>query len=156
MPSFRRNVPSQSCGLKQNWLAMQGHEVKKGTRSYNPNFLLKITYGTWNGRFSLTIPFPASGNKPCAFHKSRFLSYFPCFEKWMEACEITLLSVYPCILYFWSSMRSVSMLSGCHHGMARPQVADGGDALQIWRVAENILNKQSWTTDKRRTSSFTP
>jgi hypothetical protein len=31
----------------------------------------------------------------------------------------------------------------CHHGMARPQVADGGDGLQIWRVAANILNKQS-------------
>jgi hypothetical protein len=31
----------------------------------------------------------------------------------------------------------------CHHGMARPQVADGGEGLQIWRVAANILNKQS-------------
>jgi hypothetical protein len=30
----------------------------------------------------------------------------------------------------------------CHHGMARPQVADGVDALRIWRVAANILNKQ--------------
>jgi hypothetical protein len=30
-----------------------------------------------------------------------------------------------------------------HHGMARPQVADGGDGLQIWRAAANILNKQS-------------
>jgi hypothetical protein len=29
----------------------------------------------------------------------------------------------------------------CHHGMARPQVADGGDALQFWRQAANILNK---------------
>jgi hypothetical protein len=29
--------------------------------------------------------------------------------------------------------------------MARPQVADGGDALQVWRVAANILNKQSRT-----------
>jgi hypothetical protein len=28
--------------------------------------------------------------------------------------------------------------------MARPQVADGGNSLQIWRVAANILNKQSW------------
>jgi hypothetical protein len=26
--------------------------------------------------------------------------------------------------------------------MARPQVADGGYALQIWRVAANILNKR--------------
>jgi hypothetical protein len=31
----------------------------------------------------------------------------------------------------------------CHHGMVHPQVADGGDGLQIWRVAANILNKQS-------------
>jgi hypothetical protein len=37
----------------------------------------------------------------------------------------------------------------CHHGMARPQVADGGDDLQIWRVSANILNKQSQTADKR-------
>jgi hypothetical protein len=26
----------------------------------------------------------------------------------------------------------------CHHGMARPQVADGGNGLQIWRVVANI------------------
>ena len=30
----------------------------------------------------------------------------------------------------------------CHHGMARPQVPDG------WRVAANVLNKQSRTVDK--------
>jgi hypothetical protein len=35
----------------------------------------------------------------------------------------------------------------CHHGMARPQVADG-DGLQVWRVAANILNKLSRTADK--------
>jgi hypothetical protein len=34
------------------------------------------------------------------------------------------------------------------NGMACPQVLDGGDGLQIWRVAENILNKQSWRADK--------
>jgi hypothetical protein len=28
----------------------------------------------------------------------------------------------------------------CHNDMARPQVADGGDGLQIWRVAAIILN----------------
>jgi hypothetical protein len=33
----------------------------------------------------------------------------------------------------------------CHHGMARTQVADGGEALQFWRAAANILNKQSRT-----------
>jgi hypothetical protein len=36
----------------------------------------------------------------------------------------------------------------CHHGMGRPQVADRGDGLQIWRVAANILNKQSLTADR--------
>jgi hypothetical protein len=36
----------------------------------------------------------------------------------------------------------------CHHGVARPQVADRGDGLQIWRVAANILNKQWWTANR--------
>jgi hypothetical protein len=33
----------------------------------------------------------------------------------------------------------------CHHGMARPQVADGGEALQVWGIAAHIFNKQSRT-----------
>jgi hypothetical protein len=36
----------------------------------------------------------------------------------------------------------------CHYGLARPQVADGGDGLQIWRVPENMLNKQSRTAKR--------
>jgi hypothetical protein len=35
-----------------------------------------------------------------------------------------------------------------HHGMARPQLVDGGDCLQIWRVVANILNKQSRSDDR--------
>jgi hypothetical protein len=42
----------------------------------------------------------------------------------------------------------------CHHGMARPKVVDGGEGLQIWRVATNILNKQSRTADKGWSSSL--
>jgi hypothetical protein len=42
----------------------------------------------------------------------------------------------------------------CHHGMVCPQVAVGGDALQVWRVAANVLNKQLWTADKGWSSSF--
>jgi hypothetical protein len=38
--------------------------------------------------------------------------------------------------------------------MAHPQVADEGDALQFWRVAVNILNKQSRTEDKGWSSSW--
>jgi hypothetical protein len=42
----------------------------------------------------------------------------------------------------------------CHHSMARPQVADGDEGLQIWRVAANILNKQSRTADRGWPSSL--
>jgi hypothetical protein len=42
----------------------------------------------------------------------------------------------------------------CHHGMARAQVANGGDALQFWRAPANILNKQSQTADKGWFSSL--
>jgi hypothetical protein len=42
----------------------------------------------------------------------------------------------------------------CNHGMARPQVADGGDAFQFWRAAANILSKQSRTADKGWPSSL--
>jgi hypothetical protein len=38
--------------------------------------------------------------------------------------------------------------------MARPQVADGAEGLQIWRVAANILNNQSRTADKGWPSSL--
>jgi hypothetical protein len=35
-----------------------------------------------------------------------------------------------------------------HHSMACSWVADGGDSLQIWKVAVNILNKQLQTANK--------
>jgi hypothetical protein len=38
--------------------------------------------------------------------------------------------------------------------MARPKVADEGDALQVWKVAANILNKKSRTADKGWSSSL--
>lgn len=34
------------------------------------------------------------------------------------------------------------------HGVSPSWVADGGDGLQIWRVAANILSKESRTTKK--------
>jgi hypothetical protein len=39
--------------------------------------------------------------------------------------------------YIWDNVKCVP----CHYGMAL-QVADGGDGLQIWRVAAIVLNKQ--------------
>jgi len=38
--------------------------------------------------------------------------------------------------------------------MANPQVADGKDDLQIWRLAVNILNKQFWTANKGWSSNL--
>jgi hypothetical protein len=40
-----------------------------------------------------------------------------------------------------------------HHSMAHPWVADGGNSLQIWRIAVNILNKQLRTAHKKWSSS---
>jgi hypothetical protein len=45
-------------------------------------------------------------------------------------------------------LSNICCVGPSHHCMARPWVADEGDALQIWRVAANILNK-SRTADKR-------
>jgi hypothetical protein len=39
-----------------------------------------------------------------------------------------------------------------HHSMALPQVADGGNVLQLSRVA--ALNKQPWTDEKGWSYSF--
>jgi hypothetical protein len=38
--------------------------------------------------------------------------------------------------------------AACHHGMARPQLEDGGDGLQMCKVATKVVNKQLWTADK--------
>lgn len=35
----------------------------------------------------------------------------------------------------------------CRHDMVHPQVADVEDGLQMWRVAPDVLNKQSRTAD---------
>jgi hypothetical protein len=58
-------------------------------------------------------------------------------------------------LPFFTGLRDIHVKwVACHHGMARPRVADGGEGLQVWRVAANILNKQSRTADKGWSSSL--
>jgi len=39
------------------------------------------------------------------------------------------------------SLQSSCHVGSWHHGMTRPRVAVGGNGLQIWRVAANVLNK---------------
>jgi hypothetical protein len=53
----------------------------------------------------------------------------------------------PCFM-FLSSFISFSFSLPSHHGMVRPGVAYGGDGFQMWKVAANMLNKQSQTADK--------
>jgi len=48
----------------------------------------------------------------------------------------------------------LSSAGPCHHRMARPRVADGGDGLQMWKIVANILNKQSRTDGKGWSSSL--
>jgi hypothetical protein len=38
--------------------------------------------------------------------------------------------------------------------MTRPQVADGGDGLSIWRVAANILTQQLRSADQSRPTAW--
>ena len=39
-----------------------------------------------------------------------------------------------------------------HHGLARPRLADGADALHVWKVAANVYDNESRTVDKGRLS----
>jgi len=41
-----------------------------------------------------------------------------------------------------------------HHCMAHPQIVDGRDSIQTWRVVANILNKQSWAVYNGWSSSL--
>jgi hypothetical protein len=42
----------------------------------------------------------------------------------------------------------------CHHVMGRLRFTAGGDGLQIWKVAANVLNKRSRTADKGWSSNW--
>jgi hypothetical protein len=53
--------------------------------------------------------------------------------------------------YYPSTPRYVG---ACHHGMARPRVADGGDGLPIWRTAANTWNKQSRKPNPQKANNF--
>jgi len=43
----------------------------------------------------------------------------------------------------------LTMLSGSSsHGIVHLQVEDGVHSLQVWWLVADVLNKQSWTTNK--------
>ena len=45
-------------------------------------------------------------------------------------------------------------VGSCHHSMALTLGCRWGIGLQIWRLAANIVNKQSWTADQEWSSSL--
>jgi hypothetical protein len=57
------------------------------------------------------------------------------------------------LFVYWMTIFYVKWVH-CNHGMARPRGVQRGDGLQIWRVAANILNKQSRTADSGYSSSL--
>jgi hypothetical protein len=61
--------------------------------------------------------------------------------------QATSMALNSSTCYFNKFQSSHVVWVPCHHGMARPLVADGGDGLQLWRVAANILDKQSPTAE---------
>jgi hypothetical protein len=94
-------------------------------------------------------------------------AYFGCFHiEYRKTKYFELTGNYACpkfnmfVILSWVQFRFVSVIPNhvrwvpCYHGMVRPQVADGGDTLQFWRVTANILNKPPWTADKGLSSSF--
>jgi hypothetical protein len=65
----------------------------------------------------------------------------------MNAATLILVDLFTLTEYFAMNV------GPCHHGMARPQVADGGTASNM-EVAVNKLNKQPRTADEGWSSSL--
>jgi hypothetical protein len=68
-----------------------------------------------------------------------------------RSCHVVLTDDRVNISYSTLGSRSSSK---CLRIQSLPQVADGRDGVQIWRVAANILNKQSRTADRGWSSSL--
>jgi hypothetical protein len=96
---------------------------------------------------SVSLSLSVSTNSPALFWslspsplpKDRW-NFFHCFPFNLQV-PFTIINVSPVSFY----VNGVP----CLHGMACPQVADGGDGLEMWRVAANILHKQSRRADWR-------
>jgi hypothetical protein len=125
-----------------------------------------------------SLSFPTSSYSPC-YHRHRhlLLASFPfstgprtmdllivtfatsswkSMEQAKQERQPTYTNVTCIRLYKNTAYTSCFTLSGSlvTNGMARLQLADRGDGLQIWRVAENMLNKQSRTADSGWSSSL--
>jgi hypothetical protein len=57
-------------------------------------------------------------------------------------------SVVWCLVKGQEQLLPLLYMGPYHHDLACRRVADVGDGLQVWKVATNVLNKQSWTADR--------
>jgi hypothetical protein len=88
-----------------------------------------------------------------ALKLNKFMCFLPSENK---------ISSYPENLYFFLNIKEILVCGSLkyvkfvprHNGMVRPQVGDGGDGLQVQKVAANIFNKQSRTADRGWSSSL--
>jgi len=64
--------------------------------------------------------------------------------EWQQAFPaFALLSASSCILFSFISVVPATLCGSLHKDMARLRVADGGDGLQTWSVAANILSSRA-------------
>jgi hypothetical protein len=89
----------------------------------------------------------------CLFNIRVTVVIIPASHSWVTGFDSLPGSTIQCHLMIFVGMLSES-LSPFHHGMARPQVTNGGDGLQIWKAAANTLNKQQQTADEECSPRF--
>jgi hypothetical protein len=80
-------------------------------------------------------------------------------ERWKIIMgSTTFMPHFSCCVYdgipTWAVTIAPCYVGPCHHGMVCPWVLDGGNDLQIWKLAANSLNKQPWTADRGWSSSL--
>jgi hypothetical protein len=64
----------------------------------------------------------------------------------------TILLLLLTSILFLVNMKAHISWANCHHGVARPQVVEGGNSHQTRKVDANMWDKQSRISDKVRRS----
>jgi hypothetical protein len=82
------------------------------------------------------------------------LHFLQVSELRMCVCAHTHTHTYINALPVFQLLQMLQVCIKTHFSLLKPQVADGGDGLQIWRVAANILYKQLRTAEKGCPSSL--